>query len=53
MSKQLAVIILTTIILFPAYMIVLSMAAYMGKVWAIRLLFNKNKRSDSIGKEER
>ena len=53
MSKQLAVIILTTIILFPVYMIVLSMAAYMGKVWAIRLLFNKNKRSDFHGKEER
>ncbi len=53
MSKQLAVIILTTIILFPAYMIVMSMAAYVGKVWAIRLLFNKNKRSDFHGEEER
>ena len=53
MSKQLITIILGTIILFPAYMVLLSMAAYVGKVWAIRLLFNKNKRSDSIGKEER
>jgi hypothetical protein len=53
MSKQLAVIILTTIILFPAYMVILSMAAYVGKVWAIRLIFNKNKRSEFHGKEER
>jgi hypothetical protein len=52
MSK-LTTIILTTIILFPAYMVLLSMAAYVGKVWAIRLLFNKNKRSDFHGEEER
>jgi len=53
MSK-LTTIILTTIILFPAYMVLLSMAAYVGKVWAIRLIFNKNKRrSEFHGEEER
>ena len=52
MSKLTAIII-AIVILFPAYMVILSMAAYVGKVWTIRLIFNKNKRSEFHGEEER
>jgi hypothetical protein len=50
MSEVEITTIMATIFLFPVYMIFMSMAWQIGKIFAIRLLF---KRSDSIGKEER
>lgn len=36
------------VLLLPVYVVFMSMAAYLGKVWAIRLLF---RRSKSNGEE--
>lgn len=33
--------IIATLILLPVYVILLSMCAYIGKVWAIRILFKE------------
>jgi len=45
-------IIITLLIFAPLYIILLSMGAYIGKIWAIRLLFysNKNEEKGKDGK---
>jgi len=46
--------IIITLLIFaaPLYIILLSMGAYIGKIWAIRLLFysNKNEEKGKDGK---
>jgi len=34
--------IILILILLPAYVVILSMAAYFGKIWAIRILYRRN-----------
>ncbi len=48
-QRELAIIAVILIAL-PAYIALLSMGAYVGKVMAIRLLFNR--RNDSNGEEK-
>jgi len=42
-TEELAITIFIAILLLPIYVIVLSMSAYIGKVWAIKLLFKKER----------
>jgi len=47
MSNETILIIAAAIIVLPVYMTILSAAAYVGKVWALRyFLFRKTKEDD-------
>lgn len=54
MEKTIVIIIVAALVSIPVMTVVISFCAYVGKVWAIRVLFSKIKKEEDIyGKEKR
>jgi hypothetical protein len=52
-ENNVELIIAIIAILFPIYMIFVSMACYVGKVWAIRILFRRNDKNGEEKKQKK
>jgi len=51
--NSLTLLILVIVLLFPLYVVVLSAAAYVGRVWALRYIFGRRGEIENGGEKER